>query len=422
MVWSRVSTWEEAMPKADLTPKFIETAKVLDGQERTFWWDNKLTLFGLMVTQTGHKSFVVQYRNTNGKERRKKLSGPLDVVQARKLALKMAAQVADGHDPVGDAQAALANECTLASVVEQYLKFKERAGDMRSLPKRRRVFALHILPKLGSCNVSDIKRSDIFNLTGKIVERGENALARDVLVALCTVLNWYSLRNDSYASPCVKGMGSQVPTNKPRDRFLSDDELRLIWRAAEETNGPYGYLIMFLLLTATRLREASDMRWSEVSGDLWTVPGLRYKGKRDHEVPLSKSAQSVLRLIRDMDAPAVVKESPYTFTFTGRVPMSGFNMFKIALDKRVTALNGAPLPNWTPHDLRRTGRSLMARVGVPSHIAELCLGHKLQGIEAVYNLHPYLSEKRDAFERLAGEVGRILNPEVPNVVPIKRRK
>jgi integrase len=410
------------MPKATLTPKFIEAAKCPEGKSREYFWDTKKIdygLFGLMVTATGHKSFVFQYR-AQGKERRKKLPGPLE--QARKLALKMASQVADGHDPVGEEKAAFANETTLASVAEQYLAFKARAGDMRSLPKRRRVFALHILPKLGSCNVASIKRSDIFKLTGAIVERGENALARDVLVAICTVLNWYSLRNDSYASPCVKGMGSQVPTNPPRKRFLSDDELRLIWRAAEETNGPYGYFIMFLLLTATRLKEASAMKWSEVSGDLWTVPGARYKGKRDHEVPLSKSAQSVLRRIREMAVPDAVRESPYTFTFTGRVPMSGFNMFKIALDKRVTALNGTPLPNWTPHDLRRTGRSLMARVGVPSHIAELCLGHKLQGIEAVYNLHPYLEEKRDAFERLANEVGRILNPEVPNVVPIKRRR
>jgi integrase len=59
------------------------------------------------------------------------------------------------------------------------------------------------------------------------------------------------------------------------------------------------------------------------------------------------------------------------------------------------------MPSWTLHDLRRTARSLMARAGVSSDIAELVLGHKIPGVRGVYDRHSYAAEKRDALERLS---------------------
>jgi hypothetical protein len=75
------------------------------------------------------------------------------------------------------------------------------------------------------------------------------------------------------------------------------------------------------------------------------------------------------------------------------------------------------LPRWTLHDLRRTARSLMSRAGVPSDHAERCLGHVLPGIRGTYDRHEYLAEKRRAFDALAAQIDRVVNP-AKNVVSL----
>ena len=66
------------------------------------------------------------------------------------------------------------------------------------------------------------------------------------------------------------------------------------------------------------------------------------------------------------------------------------------------------LPTWTPHDLRRTARTEMARIGVPEEHAEAVLNHKKQGIVKVYNLHQYADEKKVALLQWEAELLRII--------------
>ena len=74
-----------------------------------------------------------------------------------------------------------------------------------------------------------------------------------------------------------------------------------------------------------------------------------------------------------------------------------------------------PIPNWTLHDLRRTAKTLMARAGVRPDISERVLGHVIAGVEGTYDRHSYADEKRDALEKLAAMVERILSPLPSNV-------
>ena len=68
------------------------------------------------------------------------------------------------------------------------------------------------------------------------------------------------------------------------------------------------------------------------------------------------------------------------------------------------------MTGWTLHDLRRTARSLMSRAGVDADHAERCLGHVIGGVRGTYDRHAYYDEKKQAFEALAGQIDRILNP------------
>ena len=81
-----------------------------------------------------------------------------------------------------------------------------------------------------------------------------------------------------------------------------------------------------------------------------------------------------------------------------------------------------PLSNWTLHDLRRTAKTLMARAGVRPDISERVLGHVIAGVEGTYDRHSYADEKRDALERLAAMIERILNPHPPNVETLDERR
>ena len=106
--------------------------------------------------------------------------------------------------------------------------------------------------------------------------------------------------------------------------------------------------------------------------------------------------------------------SPYVFAGRGKVPMSGFSKRHVAF-KEACKIDG-----WTLHDCRRSARSLMARAGVPSEIAERVLGHALPGVECVYNVHGYVPEMADALKRLAALIETIVHGEPgKNVVPLR---
>ena len=59
------------------------------------------------------------------------------------------------------------------------------------------------------------------------------------------------------------------------------------------------------------------------------------------------------------------------------------------------------LAEFTVHDLRRTCRSLLAELGVPGHVAERCLNHKLKGVEGIYDRYDYYEERKQALNKVA---------------------
>jgi integrase len=148
---------------------------------------------------------------------------------------------------------------------------------------------------------------------------------------------------------------------------------------------------------------------SELDGMDWLIPATRSKGKRDFLVPLSNAALSVLALLPVIGSP----EKGPVFTHDGGRPISGFGKSKAAFDK------ACGVSGWTIHDLRRTARTLMTRAGVDKDHAERCLGHALVGVRSTYDRHEYYDEKKRAFEALAAQIHRILNPTT-NIVALYR--
>jgi hypothetical protein len=406
---------------AKLTKAFVAKAKAEAGNERSIWWDEDMKSFGLMVTADGHRSYIVQYR-AHGRSRRYTIKANQSLAKARKQAKSVLGSVAEGRDPVVEKRKKKADEAnTLKSIAEEYLRREEKKKQLRSLGERRRIFNRYIFPKLGSRQIDSIRRSEIVHLLDRIEDDSGASMADHVLAVLRRLMTWHASRSDDFRSPITRGMAKTKPKEQARERVLSDDELRSIWKAAETFEGPYGYLVRLILLTATRLREAANMRRQEVRGSEWLIPAARHKSKSEFLLPLSKDAQTVLAEI-----PAIGHRG-WVFTTDGERPIAGFSKFKRQFDEHVLSerikqnADAKPFARWTTHDLRRTARSLMSRAGVSPDHAERALGHVIGGVRATYDRHAFEAEKAAAFGALATLVAHILEPPDANVVHLRAR-
>jgi integrase len=375
---------------------------------------------GLYVVQqpNGRISFAVRYR-LNGKPAKLTLDKGLTLAEARAAAAKVFIEVERGRDPNASkhqakAAKAAADKDTFRSVAEQFMKMEGRK--LRTADWRRAVFERLVFPTLGDRPIADIKRSDLVKLLdriemGELKRNGEPikggaSMADHTLAIVRRVMSWHAIRDDNFRTPVVRGMGRVNASAAARSRILRDDELCKVW-AATAGAGPFPALVRFLLLTGARRTEASALVWNEIDGADWILPAARNKAKQDLVRPLSTAAQAVLA------AQPRIEGSAYVFSNGGRAPLSGYSLPK----RRLDAASGTS--GWTLHDLRRTARSLMSRAGVSADHAERCLGHVIGGVRGVYDRHSFHREKALAFDALAAQIERIVNPPASNVTALR---
>jgi integrase len=255
------------------------------------------------------------------------------------------------------------------------------------------------------------------------VERGSPYTAYHLLAYCRKLWNW-AIARELYGletSPCDRiSPKDLIGPREPRQRVLTDDEIRLVWKATSDTGGlgyPIAPLVRLLLVTGQRLREVAEARWSEIDFDkaLWVIPPERMKGRAAHEIPLSPMAVDLLSKLPRFTG------GDFVFTTTGGArPVSGFSKFKLRTDAAIAEHSDKPVAGWRFHDLRRTMRThLSALPTVPDMVRELVIGHARPGLHQVYDQHAYREEKRDALNQWAMRLRSIVEPPPENVVTFK---
>lgn len=224
---------------------------------------------------------------------------------------------------------------------------------------------------------------------------GAPAASNAALKFLKRLFSWAVAEDLLKASPLI---GFQKPhAEKSRERILTDDELRRVWKAAEFVGYAFGDFVRVAILTGQRPGEVSGMRRDELHGDTWILLSERVKNKKSHSVPLSRQALAII------EAPPRIS-AEYVFSYGEGKPIRGLHHAKQALGR------GSGVTGWTLHDLRRTCASGLARLGVSIAVLEQILNHRsgsLAGVAGVYIRHQFEKEKREALQQWADHVERL---------------
>jgi integrase len=379
------------------------------------------------VTAAGARSFVLNYRAA-GRERRFTIGTFPDwsALKAVREARKLRQAIDRGEDPQAAKEAASAPAATtktIAELLDEHVsRYLEKNG-LRTADHIKSTFKRLVTPRIGKLGIYEIRRSDVVAMLDKIEDENGPVMADRTLAYVRKAFNWYAARDDRFVPPIVKGMARTKPSDRKRKRILTDEEIREVWAALDalpKAPACYPRYVHALLLTAMRRDQVAKMTWAEINGDEWIIPDKRNnKTKLDHLVPLSDLALKIIGT-KAKDA------GPYVFSNdSGKKPFGGYSKAKKLLDAKLAetrAKDGRePIPRWTLHDLRRTARTLMSSE-VGSDIAERVVGHVISGVRGVYDRYEYRDEKRDALDKLARRVERILNPPAGNVEHLDGRR
>jgi integrase len=240
----------------------------------TYLWDDELPGFGLKVTPTGRKVYLVQYRLGGRKGRTRRVTigqhGELTPTAARIEAKRLLGEIALGRDPASDRDKAKADK-TLAAVLDQFMtehvKSKRKASTAREY---QRIAKLYIVPRLGRRPTSDIKRQDIAKLHHELASKPYQA--NRTLALLSKFFNWaekHGLRPDG-SNPCRH---IEKYRESRRERFLSEAELARLGDALREAQTdnsatPWAIAaIRLLIFTGARLGEILALEWEHIHAE-----------------------------------------------------------------------------------------------------------------------------------------------------------
>jgi integrase len=390
--------------------------------------DGRIAGLYLIVQPSGAKSWAVRYRAFG--DPKKLTIGPypaIDLATARKRAQEALGDVAGGKkDPAAVKQASRAaaraeKEADVDRVERVIDLFVERHAkpNTKDWRETERMLVKEVAGRWAGRRLSQITRANVHEMLDEIVDSGRPIRANRVFAQFRKMCRWAISRGIIDRSPC-EGLTAPSPETR-RDRVLSDDEVRLVWKAFESIGWPFGAVGKLLILTGARRDEVASMRWSEIdlAAKTWTIAKERSKNGVAHIVPLSDAAVKIIEGLERIES-----KSGLVFTVTGRTPVSGFSRAKLSLDKAVLEIMReedeargddpsevkAPAP-WVVHDLRRVLATSLQRLGVRLEVTEAVLGHvsgSRAGVVGIYQRYGWEAEKRAALDAWARRLEQIV--------------
>jgi integrase len=388
--------------KKRLTDRFVQSVTPPPTSGREVYIDTEAPGLELRASSHGGKSWSIRYRPKGGERRRTTYGAypAISLAEARARAKEIAAAAARGVDlPTAEEREreeqrrAADRPQTVGDLLDRYVADYCKPNQ-RKWKMTERLFEMHVKPTLGKRPLTELRRVDVVELLEELQnEKGLRAQVNRVREHVVAALNWAIEHEWIEGNPAAPIKKRKIEAS--RDRVLSSDEVRAIWRAADALSEPSRSLVKAWILTGQRRDEVRCMPWSEVDlgRTLWTLAAARNKGKRDHEIPLSPAMVALLGKPRP---------GKPVFTTDGQKPYAGQKRLKAILDRE------SGITGWTFHDFRRTASTGMAALHIPQDTIDRVLNHAKGTLAETYNRHQYFDEKRRALEAWADHVAFIV--------------
>ncbi len=360
----------------------------------------------LQISKSGGKSWLFRYQKTNMG------LGPYPTVtlaKARERAEECRRNIADGKNPQHVRAAQTSGAHTFRQCAERYIEMNEKTWvNAKHRQQWRNTLSTYAYPIIGDINVADIETAHMLEVLEPIWHT-KNPTATRVRERMDTVLNsaktlglfegqnpaqWKGHLEHTLPNP------SKVRKVKHRPA-LPYSEMGEFMRKLRSRQSFSSLLLEFQILTATRPSEPRLVPWEEIDGDAWTLPLHRTKTKeRDHRIPLSLQAQSVLSTMRELGTDGLV----FPGAKEGR-PMSD------ATVQKQMKLMGVPNTVAVPHGFRSTFKDWTSEeTEYHNTVSEMALGHTIKNAsEAAYRRGDLFEKRRALMQDWADYCDKIIS-------------
>lgn len=376
--------------------------------EKNWFEKTEATGLAVRVMPSGSKSWI--YRFTFNGQRCKMTLGKypgISLKQARELHAQAEKLKEQSINPIEHVELQKSKQIYTMEklVLSWYSGYIEKN---RKQPQQiKQLIDADIIPLLGHMELEKIQARDITKALDTIVNRGAPVHANKVLSTIKQALNYASSRGELIANPAANMRARDIGgLEKPRERFLTLEEIKLLWLFLDnDSNKMSIYIkigIKIILLTGVRTAELRLAQWSEFElvQSLWTIPASHTKSGMVMKVHLSSQAKALLKELK--------KHSTSCYVIPGA--KDNQPLTDKALPRAVNRIQDrVGIPQWTPHDLRRTfATQLGEALHIDPVVIEKCLGHKMPKIMATYNKNEMLPQRKEALDQWAQCVERLV--------------
>ncbi len=264
---------------------------------------------------------------------------------------------------------------------------------------------LHILPGIGQMEIATVRHKHAVTLIRKIATTVPGS-ARNTMKFARQMFKYAYRQEWAEIQPFIE-ITESVPKIAPKadERHLDDDEIVKAWAEISKSSSSRDIkrALKLILVTAQRPGEVAQMHRDQIKGRWWTIPSeVAGKNEREHRVYLTDTAVELIGDGKDYIFPSVSGKRGHV---SGNALSQAINrgylsdeIVKVVGNRKIKARKEPyfGMKPWSPHDLRRTARTNMARVGVLDEVGEEVVNHTKPGVVGVYNKYRYDKEKQDA--------------------------
>ncbi|VTX83696.1 site-specific integrase [uncultured Aggregatibacter sp.] len=336
----------------------------------------------------------------------------INLAEARERLMIARKQVSEGISPATEKRAErnkIRNADRFCVFAEKYLADVQLADSTKAL--RVATYERDIKDTFGNRLMTEITADEIRSHCEKIKERGAPSTAIFVRDLIANVYRYAIQRGHKFANPADEIANSSIATFKKRERVLTPREIKLFFNTLEETQSDFALkkAVKFILLTMVRKGELVNATWDEVDfkNKVWTIPAERMKAKRAHNVYLSEQAIDLIVAFQIYS-----EGSPYLLPgrINRRQPIANSSLNRVIANCiKFINKDEQRIDDFTVHDLRRTGSTLLHEMGFNSDWIEKSLAHEQQGVRAVYNKAEYAEQRKEMMQRWADQVDEWIN-------------